>query len=265
MNNILDQIISVKLKEISELKKKFSVNEFKNLSEFKQPPRNFLQSLVLSRQSGLGLIAEIKKSSPSKGIIREDFHPKKIAVEYKKAGASCISVLTDEKFFMGKLSYLRDVKKVVDLPILRKDFILDPIQIYESRAYGADCILLIMACISDEVASKLYNLATSLKMDVLVEIHNAKELERALKLKPTIIGINNRNLKTMKTTLYTTISLLKYIPKDTLIISESGFKTNKDIKLMKLSNVWCFLIGETFMKSDNIYDSVRKLISGEEI
>ena len=263
MSNILENIIEFKKREIFELKKIYSVSDFNVSSNELQKPRGFINKLLFAEKNGFGLIAEIKKSSPSKGIIRKNFFPDKIALDYKESGASCLSVLTDGKFFGGNNEYLKKVKSIVDLPLLRKDFLIDEIQVYESRFIGADCILLIVACLNDEQLKDFYNLGKSLEMDVLVEVHNEEELERALILKPEMIGINNRNLKTMTVSLETSINLLKKIPNNILVISESGFKTHLDLKFMQSFGIKSFLIGETFMKSENIKKSVKKILHGD--
>ena len=263
MSNILENIIEFKKREIFELKKNYSVSDFNVSSNGVEKPRGFINKLLFAEKNGFGLIAEIKKSSPSKGIIRKNFFPEKIALDYKESGASCLSVLTDGNFFGGNNEYLKKVKSIVDLPILRKDFLIDEIQVYESRFIGADCILLIVACLNDEQLKDFYNLGKSLEMDVLVEVHNEEELERALTLKPQMIGINNRNLKTMTVSLETSVNLLKNIPDNILVISESGFKAHNDLKFMQSFGIKSFLIGETFMKSENIKKSVKKILHGD--
>ena len=263
MSDILKKITEFKKKEILELKNRYKIIDFVELSSSQERPRGFIKKLISSNKKGFGLIAELKKASPSQGIIRESFNPEKIALDYKIAGASCLSILTDQKFFAGKNEYLQNVKISTDLPILRKDFIVDEIQIYESRSIGADCILLIAACLDDSELKSFYDIAISLDMDVLVEVHNELELNRALILKPTMIGINNRNLKTMNVSLETSIKLAKKIPQDILIVSESGFKSYKDLKFMENLGIKNFLIGETFMRSKNIKKSVQKMLNGD--
>ena len=262
MSDILERIVKFKKKEVLELKQNNNSTDLRHQALQKEKPRGFLKKLSLSSKIGFGLIAEIKKASPSKGIIRKDFLPDQIALAYQNSGASCISVLTDKHFFMGHNSYLTKVKLTIDLPVLRKDFIVDPIQIYESRIIGADCILLIAACLTDNELQDYYNIAKSLEMDVLIEIHNEEELNRALKLKPPMIGINNRNLKTMEVSLTTSINLIKYIPDEILVVSESGFKTHSDLKSMEDNGINCFLIGETFMKKKDIQKSVENILTG---
>ena len=262
MSDILKQITDYKKSEVLELKKKQSIKDFEKEIINIENPRKFLDTLISASNDKFGLIAEVKKASPSKGIIRKDFNPEKIAIDYEKAGAACLSVLTDQNFFHGKSEYLEKIKKIVDLPILRKDFIIDEFQIFESRFIGADCILLIVACLNDTELNDFYNISKSLKMDALIEVHNEDELQRALKLNPKMIGINNRNLKNMTVTLDTSIKLVKKIPKNILVVSESGFKNHSDLKLMEQYGIKSFLIGETFMKSKNIESSVENILFG---
>tara|TARA_B100001996_G_scaffold380469_1_gene367966 strand:- start:872 stop:1663 length:792 start_codon:yes stop_codon:yes gene_type:complete len=263
MSDILKKITDFKKKEILELKNSYNIKKSIDFSLKQEKPRGFLKTLIKSNKQGFGLIAEIKKASPSKGIIRENFYPEKIASDYKNSGANCLSILTDQKFFAGKNEYLQNVKVTTDLPILRKDFIVDEIQIYESRSIGADCILLIAACLDDDELKGFYDIAISLNMDVLIEVHNEFELDRVLILNPPMIGINNRNLKTMTVSLETSASLVKKIPQNILIVSESGFKSNKDLRFMESLGVKNFLIGETFMKSKDIQKSVKKMLHGD--
>ena len=263
MSDILKQITDYKKSEVLKLKKKQSIKDFEKEIINIENPRKFSDTLISASNDKFGLIAEVKKASPSKGIIRKDFNPEKIAIDYEKAGAACLSVLTDQNFFHGKNEYLEKIKKIVDLPILRKDFIIDEFQIFESRFIGADCILLIVACLNDTELNDFYNISKSLKMDALIEVHNEDELQRALKLNPKMIGINNRNLKNMTVTLDTSIKLVKKIPKNILVVSESGFKNHSDLKLMEQYGIKSFLIGETFMKSKNIQSSVENILFGK--
>ena len=262
MSDILKQITDYKKSEVLKLKKKQSIKDFEKEIINIENPRKFSDTLISASNDKFGLIAEVKKGSPSKGIIRKDFNPEKIAIDYEKAGAACLSVLTDQNFFHGKSEYLEKIKKIVDLPILRKDFIIDEFQIFESRFIGADCILLIVACLNDIELNDFYNISKSLEMDALIEVHNEDELQRALKLNPKMIGINNRNLKNMTVTLDTSIKLVKKIPKNILVVSESGFKNHSDLKLMEQYGIKSFLIGETFMKSKNIQSSVENILFG---
>jgi len=215
---------------------------------------------ALKRQHGAALIAEVKKASPSKGIIRADFDPVNIAVSYENAGANCISVLTDEPYFQGHDDYLKAVKNSVTIPVLRKDFMIDPYQIYESRVLGADCILLIMAALSDDLACELYETALSLNLDVLVEVHDLEELERAAKLNPMMIGVNNRNLKTLQVDINTSFDLLINIPDNCMKISESGIATHDDLMRLHKSGYKGFLVGESLMRENDIEAALKNLI-----
>jgi indole-3-glycerol phosphate synthase len=197
------------------------------------------------------VIAEAKKASPSKGVIREDFNPAQIAASYQAGGAACMSVLTDADFFQGHEDYLRQARAACNLPVIRKDFIVDPYQVYEARAIGADCILLIVACLEDQQMQDLAQLAEGLGMDVLVESHDAEELVRALKLSTPLVGINNRNLHTFDLTLQTTFDLLALMPEDRIVITESGIHTPADVVLMQNQNVNAFLVGESFMRASD--------------
>ncbi len=217
-----------------------------------------IQAKISNRDNAL--IAEIKKASPSKGIIRQDFDPQKIAMAYEAGGATCLSILTDEPYFAGKLENLLLVQQVTKLPLLRKDFMLDIYQIYEARAYGADCILLIMAALSDAKAKLLENTAFMLGMDVLIEVHDEFELKRALALKSCMIGINNRNLATLQVDIATTTRLSQEIPSGYTIVCESGIANNNDIIKINKSNVYSFLVGESLMLQDNITSATKRLL-----
>ncbi|MBT4836901.1 MAG: indole-3-glycerol phosphate synthase TrpC [Methylococcales bacterium] len=250
-DSILTTILNRKTEEISVRKKTCSVVQLKEIIVSNQAPRAFnnaIKSRVEKQQSAV--IAEIKKASPSKGVFKENFDPATIATSYEKANATCLSVLTDIDFFQGSDAYLKTVKSVCQLPVIRKDFFIDEYQVYEARAIGADCILLIVAALDDAKLLDLYQLAQHLNMDVLIEVHNQQECQRALKLQPELLGINNRNLKTFETSLNVTIDLLNNIPKETVVVTESGIKTKADIKLMHQHQVYAFLVGEAFMRAE---------------
>ncbi len=256
MNNMLATIAARKKEEIELAKKCLPIEKLKSCP---MPPiRNFITPL---EQHTPAIIAEIKKGSPSKGIIRRDFDVAKIAADYGCHGAACLSVLTDETFFYGRNINIQIAKDHSNCPVLRKDFILDPYQIYESRYIGADCILLIVAMLSFQQMQELCDLALSLSLSVLVESHNELELEQALTLPTPLIGINNRNLDQFTTDINTTIRLSKLIPKDRIIISESGIHTRSDISLLKKKGVQCFLIGESLMRQEEPGKYLQQLIS----
>jgi indole-3-glycerol phosphate synthase len=251
-SDILQKILRRKAEEITERAQRLSIRELSQQVEGAPLARGFINAIAKKISADqLAVIAEIKKASPSKGLLREAFHPVSIARSYEKGGATCLSVLTDHDFFQGSEADLRMARGACELPVLRKDFIIDPYQVYEARIMGADCILLIVAALGDALMLELAQLAEHLHMDVLVEVHNAEELERALTLKTALIGINNRNLRSFKTKLETTLSLLPQIPADRLMVTESGIHTSADIVRMKEAGVKAFLIGETFMKAND--------------
>ena len=250
--DILKKIVSRKHEEIDEGIKRVPLERMIELASNADQTRGFynaLQSKVKQKQSGI--IAEIKKASPSKGVLRENFDPVEIAKSYESGGASCLSILTDRDFFQGDSLFLIKARAAVSIPVIRKDFIVDPYQVYESRAMGADCILLIVSCLKDSELKSLSQLASSLGMDTLVEVHDSDELHRALKLELPMLGINNRNLRNFEVSLQTTIDLLSEIDDDKLVITESGITSKTDVELMHNHNVFGFLIGEAFMRDSN--------------
>jgi len=249
MANILDTIIATKFEEIKESQKIKSLDQLKDEVKSASQPRGFVKAIEtqLSKNKA-AVIAEIKKASPSKGVIRENFNPKEIAISYEKGGATCLSVLTDQKYFQGHTDYLKEARAACSLPVLRKDFMVDIYQIYEARAMGADCILLIVAALPLDLMQELEEITHSLYMNVLVEVHNQEELDLGLQLKTPLLGINNRNLKTFDVSLTTTFDLIKNISSDKIIVTESGIFTSNDVKLMQDHNVNTFLVGEAFMR-----------------
>jgi len=254
----LGEICEKKRSHIRDMKYAVSFDDLKYKVADMPLPSGFLCHLLLA--DGPALIAEVKKASPSKGVIRADFDPVAIAKIYESAGAKCLSVLTDEPYFQGSDEYLRAVVQAVDMPVLRKDFMLDPYQIYESRALGADCVLLIMAALEDGMARELYETALSLRMDVLVEVHNLEELERAIRLNPMMIGVNNRNLKSLQVDVATSVDLYSQIPKDVYKVSESGIADHETmINLYKLG-FGAFLVGESLMRQQDIEAAVHNLM-----
>lgn len=261
MANVLDQICADKRDHVERKRHARSENDLKAMLEDIFPTRPFINSLKEKNEDGVAVIAEVKKASPSKGIIRADFNPVEIAGLYQTNGAACLSVLTDEPYFQGHDDYFTAIRSSVGLPMLRKDFMVDRYQIYESRVLGADCILLIMACLEDHQAAEFYNLASSLGMDTLFEVHDEVELERALKLKPKMLGVNNRNLKTLEVDLQTGLDLAKHIPSDVLKVAESGIYDRTHIKQFSDHGFNAFLIGESLMREDDIGAALRNLIS----
>ncbi|WP_031434339.1 indole-3-glycerol phosphate synthase TrpC [Methylomarinum vadi] len=258
--DILKKILETKAEEVERRKAKNSVEMLREIAAGIEAPRGFFQALhnkALAKQPAI--IAEVKKASPSKGVIREDFRPVDIAQDYAMNGATCLSVLTDKDYFQGSEVYLQMIHDRCPLPVLRKDFMIDPYQVHEARALGADCILLIVAALADTQMRELSEVATQLGMDVLVEVHDAEEMERALQLDSKLIGVNNRNLRTFETTLKTTLELMHMVPEDRLLVTESGIHTPDDVKLMTDNGIYTFLIGEAFMRAAHPGQKMREL------
>jgi indole-3-glycerol phosphate synthase len=255
MSDILDKIVAVKHQEVAAAKKKKPLEAMREDAESRVLTRDFVGALRAKIAAGhAAVIAEVKKASPSKGVLREDFIPADIAQSYAEGdgavSAACLSVLTDRQFFQGSADYLKQARASCELPVLRKDFMVDPYQVYEARAMGADAILLIAACLDDARMAALEAIAMDLDMAVLVEVHDREELQRALALKTPLLGINNRNLKTFEVSLQTTLGLLPEVPADKLLITESGILARADVQAMRAAGVHAFLVGEAFMRAD---------------
>jgi indole-3-glycerol phosphate synthase len=252
MSDILEKIVAAKREEIAAAQKRKSLAAMREDAESRVLTRDFAGALRAKIAAGrAAVIAEVKKASPSKGVLRADFIPADIAQSYAEHGAACLSVLTDRQFFQGEPDYLKQARASCDLPVLRKDFMVDPYQVYESRAMGADCILLIAACLSDAQMTELEAIARGLDMAVLVEVHDGPELQRALRLKTPLVGVNNRNLRTFEVSLDTTLAMLKDIPADRLLVTESGIQTAADVRRMREAGVHAFLVGEAFMRAED--------------
>ena len=262
MSDILQRILTVKAQEVAAAKAKKPLAKIRAEAESAAPSRDFTGSLRAKINAGLpAVIAEIKKASPSKGVLRENFDPAEIARSYAQHGAACLSVLTDREFFQGDDEYLKRARAACVLPVLRKDFTLDAYQVYEARVMGADCILLIVAALDLPRMQDLETLAHDLKMATLVEAHDAKELELALHLKTPLIGINNRNLRTFETRLEITLQLLKFIPGERIVVTESGILKAQDVQLLRANGVNCFLVGEAFMRAPDPGVELTKLFA----
>ena len=266
MSDILNKIVAVKREELAAAQKRMPLADMRRDAESRVLTRDFEGALRAKIAKGqAAVIAEVKKASPSKGVIRADFIPADIAQSYAdgdgKVSAACLSVLTDKQFFQGSVDYLKQARASCLLPVLRKDFLIDPYQVYESRAMGADCVLLIAACLEDAQMAEMEAVARSLDMAVLVEVHDAAELERALRLKTALLGINNRNLRTFEVSLQTTLELQKQVPADKLLVTESGILTPADVKTLRDAGVNAFLVGEAFMRADDPGLALAKLFS----
>lgn len=249
-SNVLQTILNRKATEVAERSQILSLSALRSQVEQAPAPRGFVTQLRQHIEAGRpGVIAEIKRASPSKGVIREDFEPAALARSYAEGGASCLSVLTDQDFFQGHELHLQEARAACELPVLRKDFVIDPYQIYEARVLGADCILLIVAALGDAMMLELHQLALELGMDVLVEVHTEEELERALVLQPQLLGINNRDLHTFHTDIRTTLRLKERVPADSLLVTESGIHINEEVELMRSNGVHAFLVGESMMRA----------------
>ena len=249
MSDILNKILATKIVEVAAAKTIVSPETIQQLARAQAKPRDFIGAIRDKIAAGnAAVIAEIKKASPSKGVIRADFNPAEIAKSYEQGGAACLSVLTDTEYFQGNSEYLKQARSACNLPVLRKDFMIDTYQVYEARAMGADCILLIVAALDLDHMRELEKVAHDLGMAVLVEVHDGEELALALQLETPLVGINNRNLRTFDVTLQTTLNLLENLPKDRIIVTESGIFTAEDVKLMRDNHVHTFLVGEAFMR-----------------
>jgi indole-3-glycerol phosphate synthase len=261
--DVLARICAHTRAEVARRRATTSIDDLRKKISHVGPTRGFGAALKQATTGGrFGLVAELKKASPSGGLIRSEFDPTALARAYAEGGATCLSVLTDEPYFQGHAEHLKAARKAVDLPVLRKDFVLDPWQVYESRAIGADCILLILAALGDEQASELAELARALDLDVLAEVHDRAELNRALWLQTSLVGINNRNLKTLRTDLQTSIDLAPLVPPDRFLISESGIATHADVQRLAAAGVHCFLVGESLLRQPDVAEAARALLNG---
>lgn len=258
--DILQKILHRKLAEINERSVKIDLSSMQKLAAEADATRGFIAAISEKiQQEKAAVIAEIKKASPSKGVLRENFLPADIARSYAQHGAACLSILTDKDFFQGHEDYLRQARAACTLPVIRKDFIIDPYQVYEARAISADCILLIVAALEDGMLSELLALAKSLGMDVLMEVHDEEEMARALKTDARLIGVNNRNLRTFETSLETTTRMLSMLPSDRILVTESGIHTTEDVRYMREHDVHAFLVGEAFMRVDEPGEKLAEL------
>ncbi|WP_308908055.1 indole-3-glycerol phosphate synthase TrpC [Pseudomonas canadensis] len=262
---VLEKILTRKAEEVAERRARVSLAELEAQAKIADAPRGFANALIAqAKLKQPAVIAEIKKASPSKGVIREIFIPEEIAKSYEKGGATCLSVLTDIDYFQGSDLFLQHARAACKLPVIRKDFMVDPYQIVEARALGADCVLLIVSALDDVKMAELAAVAKSVGLDVLVEVHDGDELERALKTLDTpLVGVNNRNLHTFEVSLENTLDLLPRIPRDRLVITESGIVNRADVELMEISGVYSFLVGETFMRAENPGAELQRLFFPE--
>ena len=260
MSDVLAKINAHKKTEIAALRSRISQSELEALAKDASATRGFTNALKTASENGYGLIAELKKASPSKGLIRPDFEPVSLAQAYEAGGATCLSILTDQNYFQGHNDYLVNARAAVSLPVLRKDFMIDPLQIIEARALGADCILLIMASLSDAQALELEAVAHEWGMDVLIEVHDESELDRACALSSPLMGINNRNLKTMEISLEVGAAMLPRLPKDRIAVAESGLFKPEDLAYMAAHNARCFLIGESLMRQDDVESATKTIL-----
>ena len=262
MSDILDKIVAVKREEVAAALRHKPLDVVRADAESRVLTRDFEGAMRAKITVGqAAVIAEVKKASPSKGVLRAEFIPADIAQSYAEFGAACLSVLTDKRFFQGSVDFLKQARASCDRPVLRKDFMIDVYQIYEARAMGADAILLIAACLDDAQMADMEVVARSLDMAVLVEVHDRAELERALKLKTRLVGINNRNLKTFEVSLHTTLDMLPDVPADRLLVTESGIQTSDDVRRMREAKVHAFLVGEAFMRADEPGEALAKLFA----
>ncbi|HIG65561.1 MAG TPA: indole-3-glycerol phosphate synthase TrpC [Methyloprofundus sp.] len=260
--DILKKILATKAEEITKRKLRMSIADLANIISDTETPRGFARALQeKAANKKPAIIAEVKKASPSKGVIRENFRPVEIAQDYAMSGATCLSVLTDKEYFQGGEVNLQMARQACPIPVLRKDFMIDPYQIYESRALGADCILLIVAALTDTQMHELADTTKELGMDVLVEVHDSEEMQRALNLDTPLMGINNRNLRTFETSLQTTLDLQAMVPDERLVITESGIHTQDDVRLMMDNDIYTFLVGEAFMRAEHPGAKMRELFS----
>ncbi len=260
--DILKKILQRKVEEIAEHSQKENLQALSQRAETASKPRGFINAIESKINDGkAAVIAEIKKASPSKGVLREEFIPAEIAKSYADNGAACLSVLTDVDYFQGSEEYLKQAREACSIPVIRKDFIIDPYQVYEARAMGADCILLIVAALGDSVMNELLALANHLDMDVLMEVHDREEMERAIMSGAELIGVNNRNLRTFDVSLQTTLDMLDMVPDDRILVTESGIHTADDVKLMRDNNVNAFLVGEAFMRADQPGEKLAELFN----